>query len=194
MKRWFWLLAACFPLHLWADIPSNFDVLIGVYERYIQHLLHHSPVQRCDSVSIEFTPHAAAPILRNRFIHLAHPILPIATFRARCHLSFSIEHFEVVYYPHPRDEDSLLCLFRWKIFPVLTINGRTIPLAPLDTTTTLVSARKDIPLREQPSYPFTTAALPANAGNSFWNQIGVPLLFLTSSALAVILFFTLRSQ
>ncbi len=194
MKRWFWLLAACFPLHLWADIPSNFDVLMDVYERYIQHLLHHPLIQQCDSLSIEFTPHAAVPILRNRFIHLAHPILSIAASRTRCHLSFSLEYFEVTYYPHPRDKDSLLCLFRWKIFPVLVSNGKTIPLPPLDTTATLSSARKDIPFRERPSYPFTTAVLPTDAGNSFWDQIGIPLLFLTSSVLAVILFFTLRSQ
>ncbi len=186
-----WLTLA---FSLWAQSRSNFDILMAQYDRYLHRLFEFPVLQQCSSITLRTTEHPAALILKNRFLHRALGNTLSATSQTPCTIELSIEHFEVSYYAHP-DPDSVVCLFRWTIFPVLYTGTTSHLLPPLDTSVRLTYTRSEIPLREQPRYPFTTAPLPpAVTENLFWSRYGEPLLFLTSSLLAVLLFFTLRSQ
>lgn len=174
---------------------SNLDILLEASRQYFEKITTKVSVAECSEISLQLSGHPAAPLLRNSIIHqFSHLRFTDNLDTSPCVLSMSIEKFEVWYYA-TSSADTVLRIFSLRILPVLrNSNSQLITLPLLDTSFSIPCLRSELPYVEKPSYPFTTAPPPAIPNSSFWKQFWEPILIISSSILAVLLFFTVRSQ
>lgn len=180
-----------------AQSRTNLEVFFSLVDSSVVKINKsiQSPVKK---IKIDFNAGSYSSVFQNQviydFVKLGRTIIPdSANSQNAAEINYSLENADVQYGEMERDGfwGGFLMPRKLKIEGSYSIKNNTVKPGKFNFTYIDTVAADDIKTLENPSFPFTQGDVPSEP---FLSSLFEPVVAISSAALAVILFFTVRSK